>query len=354
MSARTIAVPGCFGRLGEAAGELRFRHVLLVADPGIPFVDSAIALLASSGVAASVFRDFGANPDSAAAARGSVMVREAGVDAVVALGGGSSLDCAKAVNLLATNGGEIADYRGYGKAAKPLLPMIAVPTTAGTGSEAQSYAVISDAVTREKMACGDPKASFAISILDPELIIGAPRAVRAASGFDAIAHAVETAATTRRSHLSLALSREAWRLLDGAYDSSLVSDTTPVFEAMQTGAYLAGLAIENSMLGAAHACSNPLTRHFDVLHGHALAIMLPHVVAYNGADAYRPLEAGNVEARLRWLASAGGLPATLREAGVGRESLPMLAEEAAAQWTGRFNPRPLDAAAALELYQCAF
>ena len=115
------------------------------------------------------FSNFGANPDSSAAERGACLAAEAGVDSIIALGGGSSLDCAKAINFLLTNGGSMRDYRGYAKARKPMLPMIGIPTTAGTGSEAQSYAVISDAETKTKMACGDPKAAFAITILDPEL-----------------------------------------------------------------------------------------------------------------------------------------------------------------------------------------
>ena len=115
------------------------------------------------------FSDFAANPDSAAAERGRDVAAEAQIDSIIAIGGGSSLDCAKAINFLLTNGGHMRDYRGYGKARKPMLPMIGVPTTSGTGSEAQSYTVISDAETKTKMACGDPKAAFAIVILDPEL-----------------------------------------------------------------------------------------------------------------------------------------------------------------------------------------
>ena len=164
------------------------------------------------------FSNFGANPDSAAAERGRVSRRRsAGVDSIIALGGGSSLDCAKAINFLLTNGGTMRDYRGYAKARKPMLPMIGIPTTAGTGSEAQSYAVISDAETKTKMACGDPKAAFAITILDPELTRTVPDDVRAASGFDAISHAVETLVTKRRNALSLTFAREAWKRLAGAF-----------------------------------------------------------------------------------------------------------------------------------------
>ncbi len=143
-----------------------------------------------------------------------------GLDSLIGLGGGSSLDCAKGINFLLTNGGTMSDYRGYGKAARPLLPMIGIPTTAGTGSEAQSYAVISDSTSHMKMACGDPSAAVKIAVLDPELTMSAPRAVTAMSGYDAIAHAVETWVTSRRSPVSDTFSRRAWELLRASHSSA--------------------------------------------------------------------------------------------------------------------------------------
>ena len=204
------------------------------------------------------------------------------IDSIIGLGGGSSLDCAKGINFLLTNGGEMRDYLGYGKATQPLLPMIGVPTTSGTGSEAQSYALISDAQTHVKMACGDSKAAFRIALLDPALTISQPRSITATSGFDAIAHAVETYVTTRRSGLSEFFSREAWRLLESNYEIVLEQpDNLEARGAMQLGSYFAGMAIENSMLGATHACANPLTTHYSTVHGAALAMLLPSVVRWN-------------------------------------------------------------------------
>ena len=138
-------------------------------------------------------------------------------DLLVGLGGGSSMDCAKGINFLYTNGGRMQDYWGEGKATQPMLPMIAVPTTAGTGSEAQSFALISDAQTHVKMACGDKKAAFRIAILDPELTLTQPARVTALTGIDAIAHALETYVTQRRNPVSLSFSREAWRLLSAHF-----------------------------------------------------------------------------------------------------------------------------------------
>src|SRR5262245_39790997 len=167
-----------------------------------------------AGLQVECFHDFGENPTSEMAVRGMHAARTSGADFIVGLGGGSSLDCAKAINFLLTNGGCMKDYWGYGKAQKPMLPMVAVPTTAGTGSEAQSYALISDDQSHRKMACGDPKAAFQAAILDPQLTVSQPQVVTATAGFDAMGHAVETYVSTRRSSNSQFFSLEAWRSLD--------------------------------------------------------------------------------------------------------------------------------------------
>jgi alcohol dehydrogenase len=175
------------------------------------------ALLHAAGIAAFRFHDFNANPDSRMVEAGRVFAAASRADAIVAIGGGSSLDCAKGINFVLTNGGHIRDYRGYGKAPRPMLPMIGVPTTAGTGSDAQSYAIISDADTHAKMACGDPKAAFRVAILDPMLTVTQPREVTAIAGFDAISHAVESYVTATRTPVSDLCAREAWRLLEPHY-----------------------------------------------------------------------------------------------------------------------------------------
>src|SRR3954468_19478895 len=291
------------------------------------------------------------------------------IDSIVALGGGSSLDCAKGINFVLTNGGAIGDYRGYGKASTSLLPMIGVPTTAGTGSEAQSYAVSSDASTHMKMACGDPSAAMRIAILDPELTLTAPHHVTAMAGFDAIAHAVETAVTMKRTPLSDMFSYRAWHLLNTAFERVLLHPADiEARSSMQIGAHFAGMAIEQSMLGAAHACANPLTARYNLPHGLALAILLPHVVRWN-ADVARERYAGligsprrrvrdqdaaeTLAVRLEDLAQAGGLAVKLSESGVDEAAIPQLAAQAASQWTGTFNPRPFDAAGAAEIYRAA-
>jgi alcohol dehydrogenase class IV len=209
---RIVFGAGSISRLGRLAAELCFRRTLLVADRGLVasgHVDEALEPLRAEGIDVICFHDFAENPDTSVIESGRRFAESLEVDSIIGVGGGSSLDCAKGINFLLTNGGRMQDFLGYGKAQRPMLPMIAVPTTSGTGSEAQSYAVISDAETHTKMACGDPKAAFRLALLDPQLTRSQPQAITATAGFDAITHAVETHVTTRRNPFSEIFSREA-------------------------------------------------------------------------------------------------------------------------------------------------
>jgi len=310
-------------------------------------------------VRAHAYDRFGVNPDSAMAEAGRAFAAPLGVDSIVALGGGSALDAAKAINFLVTNGGRMEDYRGYGKAQRALLPSIGVPTTAGTGSEAQTYCVIADAESHMKMACGDPSAAFRAVILDPDLTETAPRSVRAAAGIDAAAHAVETWVTARRTPMSRVLTLEAWRLIAPVLVRAIESAGDPDVRAgMLLGSHFAGAAIEASMLGAAHACANPLTAKYGTPHGVALGILLPHVVRWNAetdAGMYDALGGtARASALIEDAVSAAGFPSTLQALGARQDDLPSLAAMAATQWTGTFNPRTLGEAGAREIYERAF
>ncbi len=373
LATRVLFGIGEIEKLGEVAHGMGFRRTLIVSDRGIVaagYFDRAVILLEAAGIEAAGFHDFTENPDTVAIEAGRAFAGSRKVDSLVGLGGGSSMDCAKGINFLITNGGRMEDYWGYAKASRPMFPMLAVPTTAGTGSDAQSYALISNAETHVKMACGDPGAAFKLAILDPELTRTQPRKVRAAAGYDAISHVVETWVTTKRSVASDEFSREAASLLLGSFERVLEHpDDVSANGDMLLGAFYAGAAIEQSMLGAAHASANPITARYGTEHGAAIAHMLPHVVRWNGkvcaaryADlaetiglrsaSNRPADA--LAEKLEELATAGGLPTRLRDAGVGHEDLPELAADAAKQWTGRCNPRPFDAAGALEVYECAY
>src|SRR4029078_2695772 len=175
---------------------------------------------------------------------GLTLARRYDPELLVGVGGGSSMDCATGINFVFSNGGRMPEHRGAGKATKAMLPMIAVPTTAGTGSEAQSYALVTDSKTHDKMACGAPGAALRVAILDPELTVSLPRHVTAATGYDALSHAVESAVTTRRNPLSAVFAREAFRLIDAHFERVLDAPADlDARAALLLGAHLAGLVI---------------------------------------------------------------------------------------------------------------
>ena len=353
-------------RVGELARELGGKQVLLVTDKGLAAAGHparAVSFLEAADLRVTVFDEVRENPTTVDVDRCVEIARAAGIDMIVGLGGGSSMDTAKGANFLLTNGGRMQDYWGVGKATKAMLPLIAIPTTAGTGSECQSFALISDETTHQKMACGDAKAAAKIAILDPLLTVSQPARVTACTGIDAIAHAFETAVTKKRNPLSAMYSREAFRLCFGAIERVL--DDPRDLEArsrMQLGAAFAGTAIENSMLGAAHSAANPLTAHYGIAHGQAVGLMLPAVIEFNARDN----EAHNCYLELAMIAGLASLDdligeldtildaARMREGiaklGIDRAAFPKLAAEAAQQWTAGFNPRRIDAQDFEELY----
>lgn len=359
---RVVFGAGRLADVGKLAAELGATYVLLVTDPGIVragHAERAARSIRDAGLKITVFDGVAENPTTVHVSAGVEAARKADADFLVGLGGGSSMDCAKAVNFIFTNSGTIADYWGVNRAAHAMLPMIAIPTTAGTGSEAQSFALITDPVTHQKMACGDEKALCKLAILDPEVTATVPRAVAAATGIDAVAHAVETAGTKKRNDVSREMSREAWVRLDAAYETSLRdANDAAAREKMLLGAHLAGAAIEQSMLGAAHACANPLTARFGITHGVAVGLLLPHVVRFNGARAGNPYsdldaDVDRLARRIHAMLTAAKLPRRLIELDVAESILRALADEAATQWTAQFNPHPVGAHELHEIYRAA-
>lgn len=373
---RVVFGPGRLPLLGELAGELGTRRALVVSDPGIVDVGHThrgIESLQKAGIETRLFADVHENPTTDDVEAGTAVAKRYDPELIVGLGGGSSMDCAKGINFLFTNGGKMQDYWGVGKALRPMLPMIAVPTTSGTGSETQSFALISDSQTHAKMACGDKKASFRVALLDPELTLTQPRRVTALTGIDALAHALESYVTKPRNPASMAFSREGWLLL--AANMGRVLEAPADLEArggMQLGACFAGLAIENSMLGAAHALANPLTATYGIAHGHAVGMMLPHVIRFNAQTisqsyidlleltAESPHMPGPVDGAnglsdfVAGLLDLAQLPRNLSELGVEKSDLSRLADEATQQWTGNFNPREVGYQELEQLYLAAF
>lgn len=370
---RVIYGPNSLMQLGEVAKELGGTRVLLVTDSGLEKAghpQRAIATLEQAGLRVFLFDKVEENPSSKHVNFGVEFTRPLNVDLIVAVGGGSSMDCAKGINFLLTNGGTMSDYKGFGRAKEPMLPSIGVPTTAGTGSEAQSYALIADESTHMKMACGDRKAAFHVAILDPVLTISQPPMVTALTGLDALAHALESFVCRKRNVMSQMYARQAWQLLEPNLEIVLRSpENLAARSAMQLGAFLAGLAIENSMLGVCHSCANPLTAHYGIVHGQAIGIMMPHVLRYNAevvgelyADLASTMDSAPgdsddaaevISQRILELMQLAGLPTRLSDCQVSTGILHLLAEEASQQWTAQFNPRSVSEQDILVLLQSA-
>jgi len=366
---RLLVGSGRVTELGEVARDLGGSRVLVVSDAGViaaGHTQKGLAVLEEAGCTTEVFSGFTENPTTAQVEAGTTCAQQFRPDLIVGLGGGSSMDCAKGINFLFCCGGQMRDYRGRGTAHLPLLPSVGCPTTAGTGSETQSFALISDAETGEKLACGNPAAAFRVAILDPLLTVTQPPRVTALTGIDAISHAIEAHVSTAASPASRLFSREAWRLL-AHHLPNVLDDAADLVarEGVQLGAAWAGLAIENAMLGAAHALANPLTAEHGIAHGQAVGLMLPEVVRFNAevvGDHYAELAAiAGISASSAGLAD--WLEALLTRAGLNRSLQPCLADShrpldvdrlaaaAARQWTGGFNPRPCTADDFTDLYR---
>ena len=209
------------------------------------------------------------------------------------------------------------------------------------------------------MACGDPKAAAAVALLDPELTVSQPVRVTVCTGIDALSHALETAVTAKRNAYSAVFSRESFRLCHEGF-SRVLRDPGDVAARgmMLLGAAYAGIAIENSMLGAAHSCANPLTAYFNVVHGEAVGVMLPHIIRFNAAlpeiaAIYAGYFEGDLADRVSELLWEAKMSRRIREYGVTEADLPKLAALAAKQWTAQFNPRPVTEADFVELYRAA-
>lgn len=344
-SQKIIEGPGSLSKLPEVVS----GRVLIVSDPGIVaagHVARAVELLDE----VVVFDGVQENPTESDVAACADFAREVSPNVIVGLGGGSSMDTAKGTLFLLSGGGVMSDYQGHGKAKGEMLPFVAVPTTAGTGSECQSYAVLCRDGSHEKMACGDPRAMAKVAILDAELTGSMPLRVARLSALDALSHALESAVCKTATEESRGFSFAAFRKMEPVLESVLQGTASLEQRGeMLMGAALAGRAIEASMLGAGHALANPLTAHFGVVHGRAVLTMLPTVMRWNAevvGGVYRELRADLIE----WVEKLREL-AELEPVEVSPEVIPQLAEEASKQWTGQFNPRAFEVADFEGLYR---
>ncbi|MCM8537577.1 MAG: iron-containing alcohol dehydrogenase [Lentisphaeraceae bacterium] len=360
---------GSLLKLPEVLEKLKVKKAFIVTDKGISQVGyptKVKTLLEEKGFECFIYDGSCENPTETDAENCAVAARSFEPDVILGLGGGSSMDTAKACNFLYTNGGRMEDYHGYGKATKPMLPLICIPTTSGTGSECQSFALISRDSDHKKMACGDPKNAAEVAILDPELTLSQPKAVTANTGIDALAHAIETYVSLKATPYSRIYSAESFRLLAMGLPKVLREpDDIVARSAMLLGAAYAGIAIEHSMLGAAHGCANPITARFSMTHGQAVGLMLPPVIRRNSEDPvihedYQSLllsVSGDEDCQFDSLdqlvenhLELANLPLRLSEVGISEDKVSELAEDAETQWTSSFNPVMLGERDFLDIY----
>ena len=352
-------------QLGNLASKYG-KKILLVSDPGVSAAGhshSAKEILQKSGLEVFLFDQSIENPTESSVQDCVQVAKKENIDVIVGLGGGSSMDTAKGCNFILSNGGKMSDYWGVGKAKKAFLPFIAVPTTAGTGSECQSFALISNDESHKKMACGDKKALPLVTILDPELTISQPHSVSASTGVDALAHALESAVTIKRNKKSVRHSQLAFNLIQENLPLVLKDPTNLEYRGkVLLGASHAGAAIEQSMLGAAHSMANPLTVSKGVVHGIAVSMALPEIIKFNasrGAETnfqYAEVarnsgiaEQGATDThatqllleRVCLILSQSGIPESIATFGFTQEDIPSLASDASEQWTAQFNPVPV-------------
>jgi len=369
---------GVLSRLGELARTRTGGQVFLVTDPGMlatGIVERALGVLSAAGVETEVFSRVEADPPEPVILAAVEAARACGGAAVIGLGGGSSLDTAKLVALLAPGGETLKDVYGVGNARGPRLPLILVPTTAGTGSEVTPISIVTTG-TNEKMGVVSPVILPDVALLDPELTLGLPPHITAATGIDAMVHAIEAyaSASPNNNPISRRLATEALALMGGAIEKA-VHDGGDIEarSAMLLGSMLAGQAFANSPVAAVHALAYPIGGHFHVPHGLSNALVLPHVLRFNAKVAPQPYAAlaphafpelarheGQERAEafcdaLAQLSARCGLQQRLRELDIPQDFLPRMALDAMNQ--ARLlvnNPRPLTEADALAIYRAAW
>jgi alcohol dehydrogenase class IV len=369
---------GALARIGEIAGQRGWKRVLLVTDPGLVklgMIEPPRAALEKASVAVAVYSDVEADPPEHVVKAATSAAMEHGADAVIGLGGGSSLDVAKLAALLATGREELPSIYGVGNAKGPRLPLMLIPTTAGTGSEVTPIAIVTTG-TSEKMGVVSPVLLPDIALLDPELTWGLPPAVTAATGIDAMVHAIEAhaSASANNNPVSRALAKEALRLMGGAIERAVKDGGDRAARAdMLLGSMLAGQAFANSPVAAVHALAYPIGGHFHVPHGLSNALVLSHVLRFNAetaghlyadiapivfphlADMGSQARGAAFAEELAGLSVRCGLQPRLRDVGIPESALELLAEDAMKQTRLLINnPRPLTRDDAFAIYRAAW
>ena len=334
---------------------LGLKKALIITDGGLSkmgVADQVGKELQKNGIEYEVFDGVNPNPTVSNVNAGLAKLKSAGADCIVSLGGGSSHDCAKAVALVATNGGKIEDYEGVDKSKKPQLPLIAINTTAGTASEMTRFTIITDETRHVKMAIVDKNVTALLSVNDPSLMEGMPASLTAATGMDALTHAVEAYVSTAASPITDTCAVKAIELI-AKYLPVAVKEPKngEAREQMAYAQFLAGMAFNNASLGYVHAMAHQLGGFYDLPHGVCNALLLPHVERFNQRAAKTRLDevgailnANNADLAglevidaITKLANIVGIPKTLKELGVKEEDFGVLADNALKDVCGLTN-----------------
>ena len=351
---------GVSKKLGEIARGMGAKRALVVYGKGVKapeIVADLIAVLRAAGVDTVDYDGVTPNPSDTQIEGAAATARRAGVDIVVAIGGGSAIDAAKAINILLTNPPPIAAYEGFNKVATPVKPLIAIPTTAGTASEVTAVSIVTDTQRTRKMVIGGQFVGATIALADPLLSLGMPPSITAATGMDALTHAIEAYVSKAAMPPSDVMALRAIELISTHLARAFADgQDIEARSAMLLGSMMAGFAFNSAVLGLTHSIAHPLSAHFNLPHGIANAIGLPHVMAFNAPAAparfrdiavalgvaIEGLSDGEVgEAAVARVTALNGtlqIP-TLRDCGVTRQSFGRLAEDALAEPSTFFNPR---------------
>lgn len=366
---------GAISKLPELVAGLGNR-ALVVSDPGIVkagLLDRVLGLLTEAGVAAEAFTQVEPNPSVETVHAAGDLFRRARAAFVVAVGGGSAMDVAKVVAVLAAHGGTVHDYEGVGKVPGPGVPVVAIPTTAGTGSEVTIFSVITDRQRRFKMTVGSPHLVPQVALCDPELTLSMPQPLTAATGMDALTHAIECYVNTVQNPIAKTLAMEAMRLVGRSLRVAYANGRDLAARtSMLLASTMAAMAFTRTRLGNVHAMSHPLGAHFDVPHGVANAILLPYVMAWNMIACYETYpqvaaalgeQVDGLSAReaseaavdaVRRLSKDVGIPERLRDVGVTREGIPKMAEDAMKSGNVLVNPRATTYNDIVALFETAY
>ncbi|MGN0983782.1 MAG: iron-containing alcohol dehydrogenase [Gemmiger sp.] len=365
---------GSLNQLPDLLAESQSSHVFLISDGGLAklgVVEKLEGIIKGAGITCTTYLGVVPNPTVAVVNEATALYKSCGATSIVALGGGSSMDVAKAVGVLANYGGEITQYEGNFKVPGPIVPMIAIPTTAGTGSEVTASAVITDESRNYKLSVFSYEILPKYALLDPALIMTAPASIAAACGVDALIHSMEAYVSTKATPFSDAMAEKAMELIGGHLRRFVANrQDEEAACAMMLGSNFAGISFAWARLGNVHAMSHPVSGYFHVAHGVANSILLPTVLEYNaladhgrykkmynyihqGAPAGDDFQPMDLVEEIRRLNAELGIPAHLADAGVTAEKIPAMAADAMKSGNIPANPRQTTLKDIIALYEKA-